>query len=102
VFTPDYLNPALMLRHFEQDTMNDIEKTKQYIIDLRDVKRTKKISALDALENIKKYITNHRTQESHWDAFKVYIRKSDSIWKQDFNQHIQNYKFIDGEIVRNV
>ena len=102
VFTPDYLNPALMLRHFEQDTMNDIEKTKQYIIDLRDVKRTKKISALDALENINKYITNHRTQESHWDAFKVYIRKSDSIWKQDFNQHIQNYKFIDGEIVRNV
>ena len=102
VFTPDYLNPALMLRHFENETLYDIEQTKQYIINLRDIKRTKKISALEALENIKKYIINHNTQESHWNAFKVYIKKSDTIWKQNFNDHIQNYRYTDGEIVRNV
>ena len=102
VFTPDYLNPALMLRHFENETFYDIEQTKQYIINLRDIKRTKKISALEALENIKKYIINHNTQESHWNAFKVYIKKSDTIWKQNFNDHIQNYRYTDGEIVRNV
>ncbi len=102
VFTPDYLNPALMLRHFENETLYDIEQTKQYIINLRDIKRTKKISALEALENIKKYIINHNTQESHWNAFKVYIKKSDTIWKQNFNDHIQNYRYTDGEIIRNV
>ena len=101
VFTPDYLNPALMLRHFEKETLNDFEETKKYILNC-DVKRTKKISALEALDNIKKYITNHKTQKAHWDAFKVYIRKSDSIWKQDFNNHIQNYKFVNEEIIRNV
>lgn len=101
VFTPDYLNPALMLRHFEKETLNDFEETKKYILNC-DVKRTKKISALEALDNIKKYITNHKTQQAHWDAFKVYIRKSDSIWKQDFNNHIQNYKFVNEEIIRNV
>ena len=30
------------------------------------------------------------------------IEKTDKIWKQDFNEHIENYKFVDGEVVRNV
>ena len=53
-------------------TKQEFEETKKYILNC-DVKRTKKISALEALDNIKKYITNHKTQQAHWDAFKVYI-----------------------------
>lgn len=102
VFTPDYLNPALMMRHFKNETLADIEETARYIAMYKGARSTAKTSALVALENIKKYILNHKTEEQHWDAFKVYIRKSDKIWQQNFNDYVQRYKFIDGEIVRNV
>ncbi len=104
IFTPDYLNPALMMLHYREQTLHDIEETRQYIINVDASNMRKGVieSALQALENIKTYIINHRAEEKHWEAFKVYIRKSDVIWKQNFNDHIQNYKIIDGDIVRNV
>lgn len=104
IFTPDYLNPALMMLHFKEQTLKDIEETKEYIRNYHasKIQESAQRSALLAVENIEKYILNHRAEEKHWEAFKVYIRKSDSIWKQNFNDHIQNYKFINGEIVRNV
>lgn len=104
IFTPDYLNPALMMLHYKEQTLKDIEETKQYIknFDASKIHESAHRSALEAVENIEKYILNHNAQEKHWEAFKVYIRKSDSIWKQNFNDHIQNYKFIEEEIVRNV
>lgn len=102
IFTPDYLNPALMISHFRDETLNDIEETEKYIRQSDSARPTAKISAIGALENIKKYILNNTTSPEHWEAFKVYIRKTDSIWKQDFNNHIQNYKIVNGEIIRNV
>jgi MoaA/NifB/PqqE/SkfB family radical SAM enzyme len=104
IFTPDYLNPALMMLHFKEHTLKDIEETKEYIknFDASQIRESAYRSALQAVENIETYINNHKSEEKHWEAFKVYIRKSDSIWKQNFNDHIQNYKFINGEIVRNV
>jgi hypothetical protein len=104
IFTPDYLNPALMMLHYKEQTLHDIEDTQKYIknLNVANIRESAHRSALSALENIKTYITNHRADEKHWEAFKVYIRKSDGIWKQNFNDHIQNYKFIDGEIIRNV
>ena len=102
VFTPDYLNPALMMRHFKEQTLSDIDETYQYINKCKGVRNTAKLSALDAVSRIKEYILNHQTEEKHWDAFKVYIRKSDNIWKQNFNDYIQNYKYVNGEIVRDV
>jgi hypothetical protein len=104
IFTPDYLNPSLMMLHFKEQTLKDIEETKEYIRNYHasKIRESAQRSALLAVENIETYITNHRAEEKHWEAFKVYIRKSDSIWKQNFNDYIQNYKFINGEIVRNV
>ena len=104
IFTPDYLNPALMMLHYKEQTLQDIAKTKDYISNFRvsNIRESAKTSAVQALKNIETYITNHKAEEKHWEAFKVYIRKSDSIWKQNFNDHIHNYKFVDGEIIRNV
>lgn len=104
IFTPDYLNPALMMLHFREQTLQDIAETKEYIKTLvaPNLKNSTRRSALQSVENIEKYILNHCAEQKHWEAFKVYIRKSDSIWKQNFNDHIQNYKYIDGEIIRNV
>jgi len=104
IFTPDYLNPALMMLHFKEQTLQDIAETKDFISNFRvsNIRESATRSALQAVENIEKYILNHKTEEKHWEAFKVYIRKSDSIWKQNFNDYIHNYKFVDGEIIRNV
>jgi hypothetical protein len=102
VFTPDYLNPALMLRHFKDQTFNDIEETKQCINNFIGAKHTAKSSALDALKRIEEYITNHQTKEEHWDAFTVYIKKSDTIWKHNFNDYIVNFKYVNGGLIRNV
>jgi MoaA/NifB/PqqE/SkfB family radical SAM enzyme len=104
IFTPDYLNPALMMLYYPEQTLQDIEETRKYIenFDVSKIRESAHRSALQALETIETYITNHRAEKKHWEAFKVYIRKSDAIWKQNFNDHIHNYKFVDGEIVRNV
>lgn len=102
VFTPDYLNPALMLQHFKDQTLNDIEETRQCISNFIGAKDTAKSSALDALIRIKEYIINHQTEETHWDAFIVYIKKSDAIWNHNFNDHIVNFKYVNGGIIRNV
>jgi len=104
IFTPDYMNPALMMLNFKEQTLKDINDTKDYISNfcVSNIRESAKTSALQAVENIEKYILNHQAEQKHWEAFKVYIRKSDGIWKQTFNDHIQNYKFVNEEIIRNV
>ena len=43
---------------------------------------------------------NHKPQYKHWEAFMVYVRKTDEIWQQDFNTHFENYKFLDYKVLR--
>lgn len=124
IYTPDYLNPAIMMQHFSDEVILDIDNAIQSVLQHEKSRKqnldysvklhsyrpqpgnnhswTDIYSAYESLKKTKQYITAHKTDPSHWDAFKAYITKTDKIWKQDFNKHIQNYKFVDGEIVRNV
>ena len=49
-------------------------------------------------------MTNHKVYEKEWIAFKEYVKKTDVIWKQEFNDYFTNYKFDkqDNRIYRNV
>ena len=59
-------------------------------------------TAQQAIENIETYVNNCPTATpAQYEAFKVYIRKSDMLWKQNFNDYFVKYKYIDGQIVRN-
>jgi hypothetical protein len=115
----------MLLKH-RSSVLNDIEETRNAIFGV-DKKRRENIessrilkshfqvgieqpydmwqdinSAVAGLEYIRKYILNYDAKKSDWTAFMKYIEKTDKIWKQDFNQHIKNYKFVNGEVIRNV
>lgn len=125
VYTPAYLNPSVMMLNFRSDVLNDLEDARNAVIDIdkqrrQDYENTKQmpnflynedldygywsdiVSALDAIENIRKYIMNHHAKTKHYASLLKYIPKSDELWKQNFNDHIENYKFVNGDIVRNV
>ncbi len=119
VYTPRYMNPSLMTLKFKDYVYNDIQRAYKVINDERtkrmnnlDEYRTYRTwnpltrefkdikSAFNALKDIEHYVFNHQATIEQWDAFMVYIRKTDNIWKQNFNEHIKNYKYVDGQIIR--
>lgn len=70
--------------------------------------------ALRALDNIQNYVMNTNLEEysknlgyreglsleTIFKRFEVYIRKTDEIWKQNFNEFMVDYKINDGKIER--
>jgi hypothetical protein len=120
VYTPKYINPALMMIEHRESVIQDLKDAKAVIMKekmrrfsniaesakMRSWDSHNKIftdiySAYKALENIEQYVMNSTlVSEKEYEALKVYIRKSDSIWKQNFNDHLVKYKFEDGQIKR--
>jgi MoaA/NifB/PqqE/SkfB family radical SAM enzyme len=119
VYTPRYMNPALMALKFKDEVYSDIQATYKLIND----ENTKRMSNLDsythlkgwdqknrvfkdiksafkALLDIEKYVFNHQCKPDEFEAFLVYIRKTDKIWQQNFNNHMKKYKFVDDRIER--
>lgn len=124
IYTPDYLNPSVMMLKYRSKVLNDIEETRNHILALdkerrRNIEETKNlrsfhyptpehpvwgdiVGALDSLEKIRRYILNHKSKKSDWNTFMTYIQRTDKIWKQNFNDHFVNYKFLNNEVVENV
>lgn len=119
VYTPDYLNPAILMFDYKDYVLQDIKKTyelidrvKQERLDnfeesqkMRTWRKGKQIfqdieSAYRALKGIEDYVINHKPLYKHWEAFLVYVRKTDELWQQNFNDHYVNYKFYDYKILR--
>ena len=119
VYTPRYMNPALMTLKFKDDVYQDIQNTYKIIND-ENTKRLTNIkdyehlrswdpfkrefkdirTAFKALRDIEHYVFNHTPKESEYEAFLVFIRKSDVIWQHNFNDHMKKYKFINNQIER--
>ena len=121
VYTPDYLNPSLMMLDFADNVMQDLDSARSYVFELeqeriKNIETTQNMrnfigdknkplwsdicSVINAIENIRTYVKNKQPEPKHYQALMVYIRKSDEIWKQNFNDHIVNYKYVDGKIER--
>lgn len=119
VYTPRYINPALMVLKFKDAVYDDIQKTYQLIMDekkrrLDNFQESRKLrtwdhkrgvftdieSAFNAVKNIEHYVFNHQCKEEEYESLLVYIRKSDMIWKHNFNDYMKNYKFENNQIVR--
>lgn len=99
VYTPKYINPSIMMIHFQEYVKKDIADTYEKIAKLGK-QTTDVISARTALKNIENYIYNHKSSIDHYNAFLVYIKKTDSIWKQNFNEHFKNYQYVDNQLIR--
>jgi len=111
VYTPFYINPALIMRHFAEEGINDIESTRKKVKLLDQQRRSAKDfkkyrswseklqhyndidTALTSLDTVEEYIRNHKTKESDWQAFYSYRKKIDILWKQNFNDFFVKYKF---------
>jgi len=107
VYTPAYLNPAILMLHFKDDVLTDIENTYTWLQQYPD--GNLKNEALDGLNKIKTYVTTHTPIQtrwypdgitSHYKSFMAYIKVSDKLWKQNFNDYIRNYKYEHNEIAR--
>jgi len=46
------------------------------------------------------YVKNTKLTYAQFNRFLIYRKKSDEIWKQDFNNYFQNYQIEDDELVR--
>lgn len=119
VYTPKYINPSIMMLEHRDAVLRDIQQVKQLIndekqrrmsnieqnINMRSWSPYRKYfadlhTAQLAIENIEQYVTNRHATQEELDALNVYIRKSDSIWKQNFNDYFVKYKFDNGKIIR--
>jgi MoaA/NifB/PqqE/SkfB family radical SAM enzyme len=121
VYTPDYLNPSLMMLEYSDKVLEDLDAARSYVFELekdriKNLKETQHMrnfigdinkplwsdicSSVSAIENIRTYVTNKQPDPKHYEALMVYIRKSDEIWKQNFNNYVVNYKYVDGKIER--
>lgn len=112
VFTPRYLNPAILMFDFKEHVINDIEETR-LIVEREKAKRFKNFeqycsrrsylegkntfedieSALRSLDMIEHYVLNHKTEYKWWKSFEVYSKKIDHLWKKDFNSTIKRYQW---------
>ena len=91
IFTPDYLNPSIMMLHFEEETRQELDDTCK-MLDAYSKHRVDVHMVRNAADKLRQYIKNHNPTEAHWVAFKEYVKKTDVIWKQDFNDYFTNYK----------
>jgi len=119
VYTPKYLNPAILMHNFEEYIRQDLQAAR-LLVDAEKIKRFANIevysklrswrkgkqhfadidSAYTALDGIEDYIFNHKAEVNQYEAFLVYIKKTDLIWKQNFNDHFVKYKYENNKIVR--
>lgn len=57
-------------------------------------------SNLELLGTIKKWMLTHKSPYFDYKRFLVYLKKTDMIWKQNFNDFYPNYKFENKELHR--
>lgn len=119
VYSPLYLNPSLITVEFKDEVIKDIEDTRKMLEEeqqrrMDDFENTKNMrawsnyhrrfkditSGLKCLSEIENYVLNNFIEPKYWEDFLVYVRKTDQIWKQDFNEYFPNYKFENNRIRR--
>jgi MoaA/NifB/PqqE/SkfB family radical SAM enzyme len=122
VFTPRYLNPALMMFNFKDEVLQDIEKARQIVTEAKATREANRAdyenrrgylkgkqywkdieSSLRSIDRIEQYVLSHKPKYKHWEAFLIYRKKTDVLWKQDFNSSINNYQIDENnQVYRNV
>lgn len=119
VYSPKYLNPAIMSTKFKEYVKEDIAATRKMLDDvlaerIADFENSKKMKtwksrfnrfndihwAKNALDDIEQYTLNNQMDSRYWDDFQVYVRKTDAIWKHNFNDYMTKYRMIDQKIER--
>tara|TARA_B100001029_G_C15064017_1_gene461731 strand:- start:13741 stop:15078 length:1338 start_codon:yes stop_codon:yes gene_type:complete len=105
VQTPQYLDPSLIMYDFHDETLKDIAKTYD-LIDRMESKNKVKQDLMTGngsrkwLDYIVNYVKNTKISYNHFNRWLIYRKKSDKIWKQNFNHYFKKYQIIDDNLVR--
>ena len=94
VQSPAYLDPSLIMLEFEKETLWDIERTRKLL------DKYKNRNAPYWFNYIVKYIEGKEPNHRDYMRFLHYRKKSDMIWKQNFNDYFHHYQIVDDELVR--
>lgn len=118
VFTPSYINPSLINIYFKHYMIEDFKdvlrmcnnvdkqrrKRKDYTEILSYNKKTKQFGDINDVRQcvkfIQDYVSKHQSTKADWEAFIVYSKKIDSLWKKDFNKMFKYYKRTDTGFIR--
>ena len=108
VYTPEYINPGILMEHFPDEVRNDIKETRE-MIENSDSKL--KESALKGLDHIEEYMTNHIIELynktkldplalDNTERFIKYVEQSDKLFNKDFNSTFKKYQINNNKLIR--
>jgi MoaA/NifB/PqqE/SkfB family radical SAM enzyme len=107
VYTPEYINPGILMEHFSDEVRNDIKETREMI---ENSNSNFKESALKGLNHIEQYMNNHiielynetklDTQLDNTERFIKYVEQSDKLFNKDFNSTFKKYQINNNKLIR--
>ena len=101
VQSPQYLDPSLIFLDYKKETENDIKRTLKLLDNNFNSTNNKQGKYAHYWFNyIVNYVQNFKPKHRDFNRFLIYRKKSDEIWKQNFNDYFQNYQIEDNELVR--
>ena len=112
VYTPEYINPGILMEHFSDEVRNDIKETREMIENSdSNLKKSWPVkSALKGLNHIEEYMNNHiielynetkqDTELDNTERFIKYVEQSDKIFNKDFNSTFKKYQINNNKLIR--
>ena len=110
VYTPEYINPAILMEHFPDEVRQDIKETRE-MIEQSDSKL--KETALIGLAHIEQYMNNHIIElynetkldpselvGDNTERFIKYVEESDKLFGKDFNSTFTKYQINNNKLIR--
>jgi len=107
VYTPEYINPGILMEHFPDEVRNDIKETREMI---ENSNSKFKESALKGLNHIEEYMNNHiielynetklDTQLDNTERFIKYVEESGKLFNKDFNSTFKKYQINNNKLIR--
>jgi MoaA/NifB/PqqE/SkfB family radical SAM enzyme len=107
VYTPEYINPGILMEHFSDEVRNDIKETREMI---ENSNSKFKESALKGLNHIEEYMNNHiielynetklDTQSDNTERFIKYVEQSGKLFNKDFNSTFKKYQINNNKLIR--
>ena len=107
VYTPEYINPGILMHDFPDEVRKDIDKTRKMI---ENSNSKLKESALKGLDHIEEYMTNHiielynttkqDTELNNTERFIKYVEQSDKLFDKDFNSTFKKYQINNNKLIR--
>ena len=98
VHVPPYLNPALAIHKFEFFVAEELDRTREALLNLdRDEHFVH--MAIKALDEIEEYVYGYKLEKPDvfWEQFLHYRKTIDKLFEKDFNKAFSNYQYDDND-----